>query len=146
MLRHHEAAVAAYQGYLESLSPEGDAAQETRNSRAWDRAWKAIDRAESPTAEARNQIRKASDSDLGVLLREIPAHLETLRAPTDWVSRAVEERSPELAAKRSAVEKSSQAVSVMRHEASRLRQSFADGRPLASPLVDGSKFDPEPEA
>jgi hypothetical protein len=146
----HEAAVIArrdqaaadYERTLKGLVPEGDTAQELRNTRAWERHRNAISNAKSPVAAARVAIQNADDAELGVLLQELPAHLGALGVPTDWINQDVEQRAPELAATRAALDKAEQAVTVTRYDAGELRKGFAAGRPPVK-LVDPNRFDPD---
>jgi hypothetical protein len=146
----HEAAVIArrnqaeadYARTLADLSPAGDAAQETRNSRVWDRHRHAIDNAKSPVTAARVAINQADAAELAVLLEEVPAHLAASGQPAEWVNGAVEQRAPELAAARKALDKANQAVTVTQYDAARLREGFASGRPPVT-LVNPEKFDPD---
>jgi hypothetical protein len=146
----HEAAVierrnqaaADYARTLKQLAPEGDTAQELRNGRSWDRHRHAIDNATSPVAAARAAVNKAEGAELKVLLDELPAHLGASGAPTDWINGAVEQRAPELAAARKALDNANQAVTVTQYDAARLREGFATGRPPVT-LVSPVPFDPD---
>jgi hypothetical protein len=135
-------AAADYDRTLAELSPAGDAAQETRNSRTWERHRRAIDSAKSPVAAARVAINQADAAELAVLLEEVPAHLAATGAPTDWINGAVEQRAPKLAAARTAFDKANQAVTATQYNAARLQEGFATGRPPVT-LVDPTRFDPD---
>jgi hypothetical protein len=127
---------------LRELSPDGDTATELRNDRARARAQRALDKADSPVATAKELIERADRTVLGVLLRELPSHLEASGQPTDWIPQAVAAKVPEYAEARAKHEKARQGATVVRYNANVTREGFRRGRPPVK-LVDPSPYDPD---
>jgi hypothetical protein len=134
------AATRAQLGTVEH-TPEG----ESKASRDWQRHERAIANAPSPTAKLRELIATVPDSELGVLLQEGPAYLDSNGQPTSWVDQAVEQRSSELAAARQRLEKANRLAEVAQVNAARLRKGFETGSPPTG-LVDAPKLGYDPDA
>ena len=80
------------------LSPFGDTAAELRAARYWDRTKPLLDNAkEGAFGRAQKLIASANREELGTLLQELPAYLEALGHPTDWIDTAVGQVVPEFA-------------------------------------------------
>lgn len=64
---------------LKSLSPAGDAAQESRNTRTWARARRVLDNTSDGNlgAMAASMIERADDSELGVLAQELRSYIDS---------------------------------------------------------------------
>jgi hypothetical protein len=134
---------AAAYGKLRAVehTPEG----ESKALRDSARHRMALDNAKSPTEKLRELINTVPDNELGVLLQEGPAHLAAHGQPTSWVEKAVEQRSPELAAARQRLEQTSRLVEVGQANAARLREGFQTGH-MPTQVVDGSKLGLDPDA
>jgi hypothetical protein len=134
-----------YQQHLDSLSPEGDTAQELRNNRAWERERRKLDATENGSLAlslAKNAIENADPATLGVLLQEVPSYLESRNVPTDWVQPVVTQRIPELGEKMARVQQAQRAQAVVDYDIAALRQGFQKGH-APTQLVNPSKYDPD---
>jgi hypothetical protein len=134
---------------MKSLSPQGDTAQELRNTRVWERAARQLDSAHTnQVAEvARKLIANSSDDELGVLLTELPSYLDSQGAGSDWLEHVAAERVPELAAAKKAAKLAAQSRQIVTHDAGLLRgrimntsapQSYT---PVA--FIPVGKYDPD---
>lgn len=76
---HSNQARAQVDEVLHSLTQEGDAAQESRNNRAWERARRILDNTDNTNvgSAAASLILKARDSELGVLVQELSAYFDS---------------------------------------------------------------------
>jgi hypothetical protein len=142
VLQREAQAAAEADRRLRERAPDGDTVTELRNDRAWARAQRALDSADSPVATAKELIDKADRAELGVLLQELPAALEAKGQPTHWINAAVAEVVPEYAEARDNLAKARQAATVVRHNATATREGFRRGRPPVK-LVDPSPYDPD---
>ena len=125
------------------LSPNGDTAAELRAARYWDRTKPLLDNAkEGAFARAQKLIANANREELGTLLQELPAYLEALGHPTDWIDTAVGQVVPEYAQATTKRQKARQALAITEYNAKSLRTSFDSGY-SSSILADASKYDPE---
>jgi hypothetical protein len=137
-------AVANVAKVKRSLSPAGDAATEMRATRLRDRVIRTLDtKDQAQLFDAANQlIAGATREELGVLLQELPAYLQSRGSTTDWLDSAVAAIVPEFAAARAQAKLAEQAYQITRTNVDFARKSFGTDRP-ATIFVDPSKFDPD---
>jgi hypothetical protein len=138
-------AQANYQAQLASLVQPGDAAQESRNTRTWDRERRKLDAAPDAghlIASARQALESATRPELGVLLQEFPSYLESHDVPTDWINPVVAQTVPEIAAAQQQAQRAQQAATVVHYDTAALRTGIQKGSP-PSQLVDPTRFDPD---
>lgn len=147
--RREAEAQQAVADIVAGLSPQGDTAQELRNSRAWERAARQLDAAPGDhIAEvARKLVANSTDDELGVLLAELPAYLDAKGAGSDWLEHVTAARVPELAAAQKAAQKAAQSRQIVAHDAALLRGRIANTTapkaytPVA--FIDTTKYDPD---
>jgi hypothetical protein len=137
-------AVANVAQVKRSLSPAGDAATEMRATRLRDRVIRTLDtKDQAQLFDAANQLLAgASREELGVLLQELPAYLQSRGSTTDWLDSAVAAIVPEFAAARARAKLAEQAYQIARTNVDFAHKSFGTDRP-ATIFVDPSKFDPD---
>jgi hypothetical protein len=123
-----------------SLTQPGDAAQEARNSRAWDRAKRVLDNADDGKVGlvARQLISSADRPTLGVLHEELPSYLESRGVEADWLPTAFEQAVPELSAAQSDANQAQRHADVIAYNTTALKRGFETGTPPAK-LVDPSE-------
>lgn len=144
------------------LTKPGDAAQESRNTRYWNRSQPLLDKSTVKFLVAEELLNKASRDELSVLLDELPAYLELnmgpmpasfkhqrgLPAAADWaewidatyVTRAV----PEYGRAKQQLKKARQALDITNHSAQALRRSFTAGRAgVPGAMSKAHKYDPD---
>lgn len=121
--RREAEAQQAVADIIKTLSPQGDTAQELRNTRVWERAARQLDNAPGDhVAEvARKLIANSTDDELGVFLTELPAYLDAKGAGSDWLEHVTADRVPELAAAKKAAQKAAQSRQIVAHDAQLLR-------------------------
>ena len=126
--QREEAAAQRVLDTLRSLSPELDAAGESRATRAWARAQRQLDAASDDRVAdtARRLIEDAGDSELGTLITEVPSYLVSRGQSADWVDDIVAARVPELAAAREQLKRASQARPIVNFNASLIRKRIAE--------------------
>ncbi|MDW5609734.1 hypothetical protein [Mycolicibacterium sp. D5.8-2] len=163
----HDKAQAAVDTMRETFVNPGDAAQESRNLRFWNRTKPILDSLDPGAVmqEAEKLLAKADRDTLGVLLEELPSYLRLrignldnatklkLGLPEDadwgdWIDTTYLPLAiPEYAAARKKAAKAKQAMAFAKQNANTLRNAFADGNAtalvLSNPLSAGSKYDPE---
>jgi hypothetical protein len=139
-----DAAAANVDKVRKSLSPNGDTASELRATRVSARMVRQLD-AKQPGElfnEVNDMLASANREELGVLLVELPAYLQSRGSTSDWIEAAVANIVPELAAARAEHKRAEQAFQIMRTNAQHVRQGFTNGRPAAV-IIDPSKYDPD---
>jgi chromosome segregation ATPase len=125
------------------LSPNGDVAAELRATRVWDRTRPLLDNAkEGALGRAQKLIANANREELGTLLQELPAYLEALGHPTDWIDAAVGQAVPEYDTAIKRHQTAKQAHTIAKYNALSLRKSFAEGR-SGSVITDARKYNPD---
>jgi hypothetical protein len=137
-----------------SLSPNGDAAAESRATRLWNRTERLLDSLDNSAkfGAAQDIIKQASREELGTLLQELPAYLKSCGVTTDWIDTVVGQTVPEYSNAKAQLQKADAAVMFVRQNANSLRRAFADGRTNGVVIVDPfapdkygkrSKYDPD---
>ncbi|WP_204807780.1 hypothetical protein [Mycobacterium riyadhense] len=167
----HDKAQAAVDAMRASFVRPGDAAQESRNLRYWNRTKPVLDKIQTGAVmeEVAKLLSKADRDTLGVLLEEIPSYLRlrlgNLNNSTklklglsedadwgDWIDTVYLPRAvPEYAAARKKAAKAQQALAFARQNADTLRRAFKAGNATAIFLADPFKnklgntgqYDPE---
>jgi hypothetical protein len=139
-----DVAAANVEKVKRSLSVNGDTAAELRASRYLNRVTRNLDGKDGGQLfeEANRLVSSASREELGILLQELPAYLQSRGSTTDWLDSAIAQAVPEFASARSEHRKAEQAFQVMRTNVQHVRNGFANGRP-ATVLIDPSRFDPD---
>lgn len=133
-----------------SLNKPGDAAQESRNTRYWNRTKPLLDKAGPGTLSvAMKFIERATPDELSVLLEELPSYLEVSRGPED-VQRAVAaldaqaQRSvPEYGRAVRQLGKAEKAATVVAHAATQLAGAITEGRETPIRMTLNSDYDPD---
>lgn len=128
----------------DGLVTPGDAAQETRNSRFWERS-KTTLAAQDPgkaAATAQQMIADATRAQLSVLLEELPSALEGRGVPADWIAGEIARRVPELGEAQSQLDTAEKALQATRYNATAVTKGFETGTPPTK-LVDPARFDPD---
>jgi hypothetical protein len=111
--------------------------------RFWARTKSLLDNAkEGPFGMAQRLIATADRTELGTLLQELPAYLQTRGHTTEWIDTAVGQVAPEYARATKQLKTSKQALIIAEHNAQSLRRSFAEGRSM-SILADARQYDPD---
>lgn len=130
------------------LIQQGDAAQESRNSRFWDRTLRTLDSVKeigSLTSLTDELLAGASRSELGVLLEELGPYVKSrvegmnikdvraknkfLDAHTTSLENAVRRVAPDYESAQATLRKAEQALAFVENAGNMLRRGFADGRP-----------------
>src|SRR5262245_42540502 len=98
------------------LSPNGDAAAESRATRYWNRTERLLDAVDSGQkfSTAQELIKQASREELGTLLQELPAYLKSCGSPTDWIDTVVGQAVPEYADAKNQLRKAEAAMQITR--------------------------------
>jgi hypothetical protein len=131
-----------------ALIQPGDAAQESRNSRFWQRTLRTLDSVTRPldlTAFIDEVLANASQSELGVLLEElgpyVKSRIETLNITepkvknrildgyTAAIESAVVRVAPQYADAKTTLRKAEQALTFVENAGNMVRKGFDDGRP-----------------
>ncbi len=114
-----------------------------RRDRAWARAKHAIDRAqEDPSGRStvqttREVIQGARPEEIGVLVQEVPADLESLGLPTDFVESEVAAKAPKLAEAQRELTSATRDVTVLRHTIAAVKRGIDSSSPVPEvALVD----------
>jgi hypothetical protein len=127
------------------LSPEGETAHdELKAQRNWARAQRALDAAQGGNlaATAQRLIRDAQPGELGTLLEELPAYLNSRGAQSNWIAPPLQQVAPEYAAANQDAANAQRALEITRHNARVIREAVASGRrPATGTLVDPTRFD-----
>jgi hypothetical protein len=135
------------------LSPNGDAAAESRATRFWNRTERLLDSVESGErfGVAQELVKSASREELGTLLQELPAYLKSCGVTTDWIDTVVGQAVPEYASAKAQLKKADAAVQIVRQNANSIRRAFADGRangvviadPFTADKYNRYRYDPD---
>ncbi len=132
------------------LSPNGDAAAESRATRYWHRTERLLDSLKDGArfGTAQELVKTETREELGVLLQELPTYLKSCGVSTDWIDGVVGQAVPEYARAKTQLQKADAAVTFVRQNANSLRRAFKDGRAnsivLADPFSDPRRsYDPD---
>ncbi|WP_301120308.1 hypothetical protein [Mycolicibacterium fortuitum] len=126
-----------------ALSPNGDAAAESRATRYWNRAERLLDSSkDDKLGIARDLVAKASREELGTLLQELPTYLQSVGAPSSWIDTAVAGVAPEYSAAKTKLKLAEQSLQLITHDASRIKQGFT-ARRMGLPPTNPAKYDPD---
>lgn len=140
-------AETAVKNIRKNLTKAGDAAQESRNTRYWDRTQAVLEAAGDKRFGRAQQLIKDPDltpEQLGVLLEELPAYLETHGITTDWMDPLLHQVVPEYATAKQKLSVANQALIVTKRNARTLQQSFRDGHPVnAAAIARAHAYDPD---
>jgi hypothetical protein len=138
-----DAAAKQVEKIKRDLSPHGDTAAELRATRFWDRTQPLLDNAkEGAFGRAQKLIANANREELGTLLQELPAYLEALGQPANWIDTAVGQVVPEYGQATTKHKKAQQALTIAEYNAKSLRTSFDRGY-SSSILTDARQYDPD---
>ena len=139
-----DAAAAHVDKLRRDLSPHGDVTAEMRAGRYWSRTQRVLDNTDNAKlfGAAQNLITTAERTELGVLLEELPAYLESRGQSTDWLDAVIGQALPEYVAAQTQLAKARQARTIIEHNATALRKGFTEGRP-PTVLADPGKYDPD---
>jgi hypothetical protein len=137
-------AAAQVEEAINGLSPDGDAASETRRSRYWEGERRAIENAKSPVSEMQKALANASPEQFAVLVQELPRELESRGLPGNVLNGTIAAVRPELAAAQSEYDALTQCEAIVAQDLGAVRRGIASGR-AADPrvLVDPARFDPD---
>ena len=137
-------AAARPQAVLDSLVHHGDAAEEARNARFWDRSVRQLDAA--PKGEihqvARRIIAGAKADELGVVVAEIGPYLQSRNVGDAWLDTALQERVPALAQARREAHNAEMMRQVLSYSFKKIREGIAAGRPVTV-IPSAAEFDPD---
>lgn len=126
-----------------ALSPNGDAAAESRATRYWNRCQRLLDSSkDNQGGIARELVANASREELGTLLQELPAYLRSVGAPSSWIDTDVATVVPEYSAAKAKLIRAEQSLQLISADASRIKQGFV-ARRISVPPSDPSKYDPD---
>ncbi|GAA4292955.1 hypothetical protein [Mycobacterium paraffinicum] len=141
MQQYRDAKAAEVERIREALSPCGDTASELRATRCWNRHKAVLDSAEGGgvSTAARQAITNADRVELGTLLEELPAYLESRGQPADWLDPLVAQVVPELGDAQRQYRDAERAAQVITYDATTLRKGFISGTVPAC-LVDPTKI------
>jgi len=108
-----------------ALTPNLDAAGETRQQRAIDRARGDLAKVEDgwKAQAAAKILRDASDQDVGILVQELP-HLLPADVPAEVLEPAIRERAPEYAAAQRKLTKAERGQAIIKANGQKLRQAI----------------------
>ncbi len=139
-----DAAAAHVDKVRRDLSPRGDLPAEMRAGRHWNRTQRILDNTDNAKllGAAQNLITTADQVELGVLLEELPAYIESRGQATDWFDSAIGQAVPEYGAAQTLLTKAQQARTIVERNANALRRGFTEGRPPAV-LVEPGGYDPD---
>lgn len=118
------------------LSPDGDAAAESRATRYWHRSERLLDNSDRKLIAARDLVDKATPAELGTLLQELPAWLQANNVPDDWVEAAVTHKVPEYAAARRDAARLDRAWQISQHNLGKLHQGITALRASVTPPLN----------
>lgn len=129
------------------LSPNGDAAAESRAARYWHRNERLLDSKDDKLHTARQLVENASRDEIGVLLQELPAYLQSFGLSTEWIDEHVARVVPEYGAAKDELKKANAATQLVTNAARMVRQGFDSGRPpgaanlaLLNPSTAGKRY------
>lgn len=126
-----------------NLSTNGDAAAESRATRYWNRSQRLLDSTKGDKlGVARDLVAKASREELGTLLQELPAYLQSVGSPSSWIDSEVATVVPEYSAAKAKLSRAEQSLQLITADASRIKQGFV-ARRISVPPSDPSKYDPD---
>lgn len=156
-------AQAAVDKMRASFVKPGDAAQESRNLRYWNRTRAVLDTAKTggkfTAAEA--LLNKADRAELSVLLEELPSYLQVHIGPmddstkhrldlpkdadwADWIDAVYVPRAvPEYGQAKAKLAKANKAATITRHSADMIKKSITDGRALPRLFASAHNHDPD---
>jgi hypothetical protein len=131
---HREAAESAYNAAVNAVSAPGDTAAELRNTRAADGAVRQLERlpAGERTQAAKAILEATNPEQLGAVAEAIT----TVGVNPGVVETLVAQQLPEVVAHAKQVAEACKQETVLRHNASRLREHVREVRRLQVPLVD----------
>lgn len=149
---YRDQARADVEGTLRSLAHDGDTAEELRNTRAWERARRILDSTPDSNVgtAAANLVRKANDSELGVLVQELRDYFdsrENVKTGDVEFKLAIKDRAPQYAAAldrattaekaymvtRSNMQSLHDVIDNLRHPKAYQRPHLVDARAVANP-------------
>ncbi|GAT04467.1 hypothetical protein [Mycolicibacterium fortuitum] len=126
-----------------ALSPNGDAAAESRATRYWNRAERLLDSTKGDKlGVARELVAKASREELGTLLQELPTYLQSVGSPSSWIDADVATTVPEYSAAKAKLQRAEQSLQLITADANRIKQGFV-ARRMGVPPTNPSKYDPD---
>jgi hypothetical protein len=138
-------AEAKVQAVLDGLVRPGDAAQETRNTRTWDRALRQLDAAAANgevNQVAHHLLATAPPDQLGLMISELRPYLHSRNIGDEWIDSALEQRVPPLAQARAEARKAEQTRQIISYGAARVREGIANGRPVTV-IPSAAEYDPD---
>jgi hypothetical protein len=111
----------------EGLSQPGDVATELRAARFWDRTRRLLDNAEAGklVATARETIANAGPTELPTLAEELGPYMRARKTDDSWLSGALEEADPKLAAAAQQRKLAQQAADVTSANARAIKKAFS---------------------
>jgi hypothetical protein len=153
-------AAADVEKFRRNLSRPGDAAQESRNDRYWNRTKPLLDKAgENGVALhlAEDLLAKASRDEVSVLVEELGAYFDargfklervnrSTGEVTDLLDEAIARVLPEYATAKAKLKVAKQAAIIVERGAHSVRQGFAQGRAVSPAILQtlaSSRHDPD---
>lgn len=142
-----------------ALVKPGDAAQESRNTRFWNRTQPKLDAAQTGASSlALKLIEQATPEQLSVLIEELPSYFEVRNTnlpdnhrkhATQSIDEAIDSKIqrtiPEYGSAAKKLGKAEQAVTIVEANADRLHRAITTGSqvPIALTTVPDGKYDPD---
>ncbi len=115
-----------------ALSPNGDAAAESRAARFWHRNERLLDAKQDKFTAAQDLVKSASREELGTLLQELPAYLQANGLETGWLDIYVASIVPEYGAAKTELQKATAANQLITAAANTLRSGLKNGKAPAA--------------
>jgi len=139
-----DAAAAQVDKVKKSLSPDSDVAAELRATRYRDRMLRTLDSKDPGQLfdAANDLIAGASREEVGTLLQELPAYLQSRGSDAAWLDAAVAQHVPEYAQARAQLKQAEAAFQITRSNAKSVREAFAAGHRTVI-FADPSRYDPD---
>lgn len=123
-------AEAKVQKVYQDLSPNGDAAAESRATRYWHHTERLLDNRDNKLSEAQALAKAASREELGTLLQELPAYLNAHNLDAEWLDPYIAQVVPEYGKAKAEFKKADAASLFITHAAAMLQRGIKDGRPI----------------
>ncbi|TEA06280.1 hypothetical protein [Mycobacteroides salmoniphilum] len=126
-----------------SLSPNGDVAAESRAVRFWHRSERLLDSSKNKFQTAQELVRNATDEELGTLLQELPAYLQSTGSTTEWLDQAIRQKAPEYGKAKDRLKRAEAAVLIVKSNADMTRKALRDRRPVSTVIKHTDSYDPD---
>jgi hypothetical protein len=129
-----------------ALSPNGDAAAESRATRLRDRVIRQLDALDDngqAFARAQQIVTDATPEELGTLLQELPAYMESRGSSSGWIEPLVAEKVPAYGQAKAQLQKADAAVQIVNLNMRHLQDAYGRGQTRTPHFTDPAGYDPD---